>query len=200
MVDGDAFLSFAGTASKRDWQTNADVLLEAPGWGCCPPGMKTHRGFLRALRTVAPRILDALRQGGFGRLVVCGHSLGGALATMAGALVCCNLPDLRPRVCVVTFGAPQAGNAAFVDYFNATVPASARLVTPADPVPRSLSAQMVHVKGYVPVGVWSPAALTRPHSMSTYARAASSNRTLAVIAAYVPAILAAAGIVTYSLA
>lgn len=200
-ADGDVYLAFRGTSSRRDWKTNADVLSAAvpEAWGCGAgaAGMRAHRGFARAFGAVAPRLLEALRDRPFRRLVVCGHSLGGALATLAGAWACCAMPDARDRVAVVSFGAPQAGDAAFVDFFNDVVPASARVVTPMDPVPRSLSAQMVHVKGYVPAGAWSLATLTRAHSMSTYRLAVSTGRGMSTVAAFVPAILAAGAIVAY---
>ena len=77
---------------------------------------------------------------------MCGHSLGGALATMAGLYVACRAPELRARLYVVTFGSPQVGDGPFAQFFDATVPHSVRVYNPLDPVPRVLNAQLTHVK------------------------------------------------------
>jgi hypothetical protein len=100
-VDGSPFtaLVFRGTDQLRDWLANVQALPRR--W---PRGGHVHRGFLRSLL----RVWRPLRMHLAGRaapLFVTGHSLGGALATLAGSA-------LRARA-VYTFGSPRVGDAAF---------------------------------------------------------------------------------------
>ncbi|KDD74927.1 hypothetical protein H632_c983p1 [Helicosporidium sp. ATCC 50920] len=67
-------------------------------------------------------------------VLVTGHSLGGALATLAAHDV--RLLLQHPRVRVYTFGAPRAGNRAFVAEHGRLVPDHFALICAQDPVPR----------------------------------------------------------------
>lgn len=112
-------LAFRGTNELRDWLVNLRALPRR--W---PRGGLVHRGFLQALLQVWRPLRQQLRQC-TGPLFVTGHSLGGALATLAGAV-------LGPRA-IYTFGAPRVGDAAF----GATVQAPLyRVVNRRDVVPR----------------------------------------------------------------
>lgn len=92
-----AILTFRGTTSARDWAADLWFLrgrLE---------GVRVHRGFRRKLRKLWDLIGPELESfvGPARPVWVTGHSLGGALAALAG---------LRyPFEEVVTFGAPRAG-------------------------------------------------------------------------------------------
>jgi triacylglycerol lipase len=55
-----------------------------------------------------------------------GHSLGGALATLAALVFGCMYPDAR-HVCI-TFGAPRVGDARFCDLFRENVDECVRCV------------------------------------------------------------------------
>ncbi|MEO8135818.1 MAG: lipase family protein, partial [Betaproteobacteria bacterium] len=84
-----------------DWMTN--LSLGKKRWEQGPA--RVHGGFLRALDSVWDEIaaeLDRLSC----PLFYTGHSLGGALATLAGAR--------RTPVAIYTFGSPRVGDAAFV--------------------------------------------------------------------------------------
>ena len=95
-------LVFRGTAGRlANWRFNLN-LLPRP-W---PKGGAVHRGFYHLFMTIwediAP-VLDAIQ----GPLFYTGHSLGGALATLAASY--------RPPSAAYTFGAPRVGDAAFAD-------------------------------------------------------------------------------------
>lgn len=92
-------LVFRGTDQLRDWLTNVQAVPRR--W---PRGGRVHRGFLRDLLRVW-RPLRAHLAVCRGPLFVAGHSLGGALATLAASA-------LRPRA-AYTFGSPRVGDAAF---------------------------------------------------------------------------------------
>ena len=208
-IDQIVYVYFAGTADKRNVMSDLNILSSTipSEWGCeASVPMRTHKGFTDSFATVAPQMLTALKAEisttGSERVVFCGHSLGGALATLAGLYVACNYPEVRPRISVITFGSPQVGDGEFVAFFNATVPVSVRVANPIDPVPRLLNAQLTHVKGYYPVGILSYTTLTRSHNMDTYLAAVDMSRTKGVFAAFLPAILGAiiiGSVVTYQL-
>lgn len=200
----DIYVYFRGSESQKDWKTNINILGDAipQDWGCkFGPVMRTHQGYTKAFSSIASKMEDVVvqfaQQPGNRRIVFCGHSMGGALATMAGLYVACKQPSLRPHIAVVTFGAPQVGDGNFVEFFNTTIPTSMRIVNPNDPVPRLLNAQLVHVKGYYPVGSLSLDTLLKAHETSTYKAALEHSRVVSIAAAFLPAVIAATAIAAY---
>lgn len=83
------------------------------------PNTQVHSGFYTAYNAVANRIINALQPllsaHPSAKLMITGHSLGGALATFAAL-------DIKKRINpsnqlnFYTFGSPRTGNQAFTDY------------------------------------------------------------------------------------
>jgi hypothetical protein len=194
-AQNDLYIYFAGTESLVNWKTDLNVLGdEVPtSWNCGLPTMRTHRGFQAAYNDISARLYVAIKAQlpAQGRIICTGHSLGGALATLAALHIACTHPELRHRLVVITFGGPPLGDSAFVKRFNALVPLCVRVVNPMDPVPRSLSAQLVNVKGYYPVGSFSLESLVNAHMPGPYTAALNLPPLMRMIAAFLPAILAA---------
>ncbi|CAK5270713.1 unnamed protein product [Mycena citricolor] len=95
-----------------------------------------HSGFQQTFIRTASAILAAAEsavRGGTTEVVVTGHSLGAALATMTGAYLRSSLPS-SVHVRVVGFGMPRSGDQAWADYVDATVPVTF-LNNQHDPVP-----------------------------------------------------------------
>jgi hypothetical protein len=150
-----AILAFRGTLPLRlsaeparvgrvlgDWLNNVrSSLVDGSPYGL--PGY-VHDGYADSLENLwnSPhglsrllgRIAEATASGK--RLLVTGHSKGGALALLAALrLARTREPGLMPAG-VVTFGAPRAGNAAFAEAFGQAFPTAAwRYEFQDDPVP-----------------------------------------------------------------
>ena len=79
-------------------------------------------------------------------VVFSGHSLGGALATLAAVQFAKQYPDIV--VSCVTFGSPRVGNGSFAQMFNKCCAGSFRFVNEDDPVPMGPTPiRFTHVKG-----------------------------------------------------
>eukprot|EP00448_Togula_jolla_P012981 CAMPEP_0170597440 /NCGR_PEP_ID=MMETSP0224-20130122/15710_1 /TAXON_ID=285029 /ORGANISM="Togula jolla, Strain CCCM 725" /LENGTH=222 /DNA_ID=CAMNT_0010921915 /DNA_START=467 /DNA_END=1135 /DNA_ORIENTATION=- len=119
-----------------DWRTVAWPSNELPGPAC--PGCMVHEGFAVGYNELRDSHLSAISSLGCRNVSVVGHSLGGALATLAAL-------DLRASGILVdnlwTFGSPVVGNEAFTTAFIEAAaqqhvhPASWRVVNKHDPVP-----------------------------------------------------------------
>ena len=101
-IDGMTVVAFRGTVptSWRDWFRDVDAVptpvMDHPRLGLC------HRGFMGGAEAILPMLLPILT----GPFCLTGHSLGGALAVSAAAL----LADLgRAPLVLTTFGAPRVG-------------------------------------------------------------------------------------------
>ncbi|KAJ7549548.1 hypothetical protein O6H91_07G057900 [Diphasiastrum complanatum] len=106
------------------------------------PGVKdalVHHGFYSAYHntTLRPRVLAAvtsvLDKRNDLRILITGHSLGGAMASLCALDLAVNFGT--KDVQLITFGQPRIGNAAFAAYFNAFVPETIRVTHGHDIVP-----------------------------------------------------------------
>ena len=97
-------LAFRGTDDVADWLTNLNVVQIEDH------GALVHRGFSQALTAVWPRIettLQSLLDRHSRKILVTGHSLGGALATLAA--LCIQRMGIE-QLETLTFGQPRVGN------------------------------------------------------------------------------------------
>ncbi len=95
--------TFRGTEAGNLEDALTDMLTLPVGWFA---GGMVHAGFATGYSAMRPRLLDLL-SGGPRRLLLTGHSLGGALANLAAV-------DF-PHAELLTFGAPRVGNSDFVN-------------------------------------------------------------------------------------
>lgn len=98
--------------SARDWGSDLNAVQSA--WPGAPTGALVHNGFRQAYERVKDSLAAQLRALAPRSLWLSGHSLGGALATLAAADLGAT-PDLGPKLGgLYTFGSPRVGNQAFV--------------------------------------------------------------------------------------
>ncbi|KAF5379658.1 hypothetical protein D9615_005772 [Tricholomella constricta] len=139
--------SIGRSASIVDLLLDTQVLLVpliTPGVSA-PPGTKVHTGFLVAWNSIVVQVLAIVTQqlkAHFGySLVTVGHSLGGALATLAAVTLKQNFPETEIRT--YSYGAPRIGNKEFAEYVNADFgPRAFRVVHTTDGVPTIISTSL----------------------------------------------------------
>lgn len=127
-VDGLYTLCFRGTKTWREWVADFVAFPLFPIRTLQDASLgPIHAGFLRGAELLRARVTGDVAGRPF---ALCGHSLGGALATvLAGFLTAGG----KPPVEVVTFGAPRAGTFMLVAALQDV--AIRQYVFGSDPVP-----------------------------------------------------------------
>jgi len=113
--DKRVIIVFRGTDDFPDWVTNLDLPPVDTAYG------KVHRGFQGAWESCEYDVTSALERFDRGRvkeIYVTGHSLGGAIASIAAIA----LPKTRAIQAVYTFGQPRTGAEAFGNTYESTLP------------------------------------------------------------------------------
>ena len=124
---GMAVLAFRGTQQVKDWMTNLDAATTPVSSSDGATLGHVHKGFNGAFLSVRARIDELLEGDEDLPLFITGHSLGGALATLATWY----FPGDRLAACY-TFGAPRVGDTGLMDRFRTPI---YRIVNGIDPVP-----------------------------------------------------------------
>lgn len=129
------FVVFRGSYTISNWISDIDGLLVY--YDKCRLCF-VHRGFYMAYQAVASQVLvavaDLLKRNPSYKVIVTGHSLGGALATLAAADILQHGTAPAADLQLVTFGSPRVGN----EYFSSSLTASLqalRWTHAKDPVP-----------------------------------------------------------------
>jgi triacylglycerol lipase len=168
---GKLYVIFRGTITAQEWMKNLSFnLKEYP----LPDHGKAHAGFLAIYKSIRDGLIGALaRERENSRLYVAGHSLGGALATLAVTDIAAST-RLRLKA-IYTFASPRVGDDDFVQSFNSVFGgASFRIVNSSDivpsiplPVPIGMGGYFSHVN--TPVDFTAQfGAVNKNHEMETY--------------------------------
>ena len=152
---GAVYLAFAGTQDARDLLTDAAYLqtpLRVRSSASSTPRLMVHRGFAARARATRASVAAAWRAArALGkRLVLCGHSLGGAVAALAALTLLLELDHLdrddhgAPRpgdtLLCAAFAAPPVGDESTRRYVERRgwTRAFINVCAPEDAVPRLL--------------------------------------------------------------
>lgn len=147
--DEVVLIAVRGTASGVDVLRDADAhqvpVVEGVG--------RAHQGFYQAFQAMQHFILDYLMRYHNGqRIVICGHSLGGAIALLLAESLR-RIPDVGYNILLYTYGAPRAADAEFTQGASGLV--HHRIVNHNDPVP-SVPAPWMNTNAKL----WVPGAIT----------------------------------------
>lgn len=116
-------------------------------------GPQIHKGFLHEYSLLEEQLLTLLNQFNYRdeieRIVFTGHSIGGAVAIIAGSVARSYYPDTR--IDVITFGAPRVGDELFVEQFAEKVSVNTRVVLKGDLIPLvyPIGPAFEHVSGWL---------------------------------------------------
>jgi len=132
-------IAFRGTNMKsiKNWSVNLAFAKKSAS----PLGAsgKVHGGFLKGYGQMEAEVLKALKladaQCPDCKVYITGHSLGGALATIAAAKLVGKGRLSSSRVILYTYGSPRIGDSKFASWFSKTIPNSFRVTHGHDIVP-----------------------------------------------------------------
>lgn len=162
-----AVVAFRGTLGLEEWLANLDTVAEPyqelPNFG------DVHVGFQAVYKTIRDSLRAGLPQvsAGCTRMLVTGHSLGGALAVLAAPDMLTNMPPkLEPQL--ITFGGPRVGLPQFAERFNATIGSCVRVVNFLDIVPAVPLPPYTHVGTLTPVDSGGSIDPATRHSLDAY--------------------------------
>jgi predicted lipase len=139
---GAVAIAIRGTEGTLEWIHDADFLLVPcpflTGAGHTEDGFTAMYESLRTgVAANSPSVVKALATLSFPRPVssvtICGHSLGGALATLLALDVAANSAFKNPAV--YTFGSPRTGDSLFASTYDQVVKNSYRVANRLDIVP-----------------------------------------------------------------
>ena len=140
---GDAVIALRGTEGIREWIHDAEFLMVPcpilPGSGHTEDGFTAmYLSMTTTLDPACPSVTRSLPTLKFPRavtsLTICGHSLGGALATLLALDVAANTPFKNPTV--YTYASPRTGGPQFAATYNQVVRTTTRIAGRLDLVPK----------------------------------------------------------------
>ena len=188
---GDVYIAFRGTADLSNWARNFTVTsfsFDKPYLGSAvrtritDEDIRGHEGFIEAYDALQELVNDNLnvdfdlKQAYIDapKIWVAGHSLGGAIAQVAG-LHMISVASLYGKTAedihIVPLSAPAVGDANFVALMNDLEAKICRVVVPWDPVPLVTEGLLPHVGGLkqvLPPNPWD--ALVASHSHGSLIR------------------------------
>ncbi|EJF65550.1 alpha/beta-hydrolase [Dichomitus squalens LYAD-421 SS1] len=131
-TDPHEILSIANDVEFAQVDANATLFPQASS------DVQVHSGFQdtqgRTADLVLSTVQSSLASNGFKKVLVTGHSLGAAVASLDAVMLRMALPD-DVEVDSVVFGLPRVGNSAWADLVNSLIPSFAHITNQDDPVP-----------------------------------------------------------------
>jgi hypothetical protein len=132
LLGGSLVLAFKGTDTFEDvkYDMNAGFIETDKG--------AVHSGFYRKFKRVEKSMLMALElvsASRMNRVILTGHSLGGALVTIAACFIRQHFPSIG-RIDIITFASPKVGDLRYAESVGNCVDSHVRLINQRDPVPK----------------------------------------------------------------
>ena len=149
-------IAFRGSQQVPDWFTDFDGFQVVYPYDNPSSDIKVHKGFIGAYKSVRETIHEAIKRINPKTIITCGHSLGGALATLCAVDMQYNFSD-KVLFCY-TSGSPKVGNKSFMESFNKRIPNMVRTYMYRDIVPKCPPSWLEKLSGgkYFHVGTPNP--------------------------------------------
>ncbi|KAI9294426.1 alpha/beta-hydrolase [Neoconidiobolus thromboides FSU 785] len=136
-------ISFRGSANIQNWLSNIGIFQQEysiPNQGS-PVKFHVHGGFLDALHALQnsfnPQLEKLLNAHPEYKLIVTGHSLGGAIANLAAIEIRDKFNLSWDNIELYTYGQPRVGSKEFAEWFDTQTLTVARVVNKRDIVPHN---------------------------------------------------------------
>jgi len=121
-----AWLIYRGTTNIKEWiQDFTYNQVPYKNWGL------VHKGFSNIYQNNRDKILNTLQTMNPKKVIVSGHSLGGAVAILTGVDLHVNNYDVE----IYTFASPRVGNSDYCNNVNSKGPKIYRIINTVDIVP-----------------------------------------------------------------
>ncbi|GJJ14213.1 hypothetical protein Clacol_008475 [Clathrus columnatus] len=115
-------LALRGSEQLEDYIVDINIeMIPFDSPGVIAPGASVHAGFLTAYNSIASQVITSVQKQLSGAaagysLVTTGHSLGGALSSIAAVSLKFNFPDVPIQM--YTYGQPRTGNPVYATLVN----------------------------------------------------------------------------------
>jgi len=164
--DGIGYVFFIGSNEFWDWVHNFMFRLRETPYCGTNRKLKVHSGFYQSYLEARGVVHSYVKD--FGKVVIFGHSLGGAIATLCAVDIQYNFPE--KEIGYFSIGSPRVGNRVFAESFNGRLPDAVRCVNGNDVVTKIPFGSMgfSHVANLKHIGdrKWYPS--VRDHSVRRY--------------------------------
>lgn len=127
------YIVFRGSESKTDWARNLLYKKMIVPFDRQGKKDKIHTGFLTNYMSVRKLILDIIIKKSPTRVIVSGHSLGGALATICALDIQYNFRSLLVTLCALA--PPRVGNRHYRKGFQKIMKEAELIMVRGDPIP-----------------------------------------------------------------
>ena len=135
--DNTMYVAFSGTYTKPEVLAEVPFNLVKPDFLTGVLDVCVHETFHAQFIALKDQLANTLQVHKFSHIVFCGHSQGGAIATLAAVWFDSINKEAEMTMKLHTFGCPRIGNQIFNNYFKTlNYPLEHwRVVTLGDPVP-----------------------------------------------------------------
>jgi hypothetical protein len=161
------FIIFKGTSTLEDVITDLQFFQKDDSYNI--PG-EIHSGFYDVLKDRFQEFIDIITRAIHENksIIISGHSLGGALATVLFSYIQANYYHFIENIKLYTFGCPRVGDKPFANFISSSNKAE-RIVNKGDIVTMIPIIDYYHHDKELKIGKrWNPFPSVKAHSISRY--------------------------------
>jgi hypothetical protein len=131
IIENNLYICFRARSYILDIKTDLNISFNKNSFNI--PKCKIHAGLYNQYISIKNYIYNIIQKyNNINEIIICGHSLGGGLATIAAFDIKYNLT--KHKISCFTLGSPRVGNKVFTSKFNELIQESYRIGNLNDPV------------------------------------------------------------------